>query len=37
MVFSQVNLSGAGKIDYYGEVREQSVNISGFGRVKRAD
>ncbi|HLF11408.1 MAG TPA: DUF2807 domain-containing protein [Gammaproteobacteria bacterium] len=31
------NISGAGRIDYHGTIREQRVDISGAGRVARAE
>ena len=31
------NLSGFGKIDYYGSVRDERIHISGFGSVERKE
>ena len=31
------NLSGFGNIEYTGEVKDQRVHVSGFGRVRRKD
>jgi len=31
------NLSGFGNIEYYGSVRDERVNVSGFGKVHRGD